>query len=133
MRVLFVNGHGGNIPGQAATEEWVADNVSAGFRVKWHNWWNSPLTWEKVQSIDPDATHANWMENFPWTRLPGVASPEGAKPMVDYGAIRGQCPADIRAALGDGSFGGLYQRDDSELASVWRVAVEETRQKLQEW
>lgn len=28
------------------------------------NWWNAPRTWAKVQSIDPVASHASWMEDF---------------------------------------------------------------------
>ena len=48
----------------------MADNP--GVRIKFHNWWNAPKTWAKVKEIDPVASHASWMENFPWTRLAGV-------------------------------------------------------------
>lgn len=129
-RVMFVNGHGGNAPGKAAVEQWVADHASTGVRVRWHDWWSAPRTMAKVREIDADASHASWMENFPWTRLPGVASPSGRKPMVEYDAVRGSSPAEVRAVLGDGSFGGLYQRDDSEMAAIWEVAVDETRTRL---
>ena len=43
--------------------------------MKFHNWWNAPRTWAKVMGIDPIVSHASWMENFPWTRLAGVALP----------------------------------------------------------
>ncbi|MCB0149120.1 MAG: creatininase family protein, partial [Caldilineaceae bacterium] len=69
-RVLIVNGHGGNSPVDGLVTEWMADHP--GTRVKFHNWWNAPATWAKVQEIDPMGSHASWMENFPWTRLAGV-------------------------------------------------------------
>ena len=36
-------------------------------------------------------------------------------------------PVETRAYLGDGNFGGRYQRSDEEVLAVWSVAVEETR------
>ncbi len=36
-------------------------------------------------------------------------------------------PVALRAYLGDGNFGGMYQRSDEELLALWQVAVEETR------
>jgi creatinine amidohydrolase len=65
-RILIVNGHGGNTPARASAIEWLGTQPAA--RVKWHDWWNAPRTWEKVQQIDPQASHASWMENYPWTR-----------------------------------------------------------------
>lgn len=62
-RVLIVNGHGGNSPAMPVTMEWMGDHP--GTRVRFHNWWNAPKTWAKVQEIDPVASHASWMENFP--------------------------------------------------------------------
>ncbi len=72
-RILIVNGHGGNGAAQQFAQEWAADHPNC--RVVFHNWWNAPKTWAKVQAIDPVASHGSWMENFPWTRLPGVAMP----------------------------------------------------------
>jgi len=37
----------------------------------------------------------------------------------------------VRAMLGDGNFGGFYQRDDAEMAELWQVAVAETRVQMQ--
>ena len=126
-RVLFVNGHGGNAPGLSVVEEFVSDHPSLGLRAKWHNWWSAPQTMAKVLTIDKDASHASWMENFPWTRLTGVDPPSVRKPIVDYASARGQSPKAVREALGDGSFGGLYQRPDDEMLAIWSVAVSETR------
>ncbi len=70
-RILFVNGHGGNIPGGSILEEWMNDHP--GVAVKWHNWWNAPRTdGGGGRASIRDASHASWMENFPWTRLAGV-------------------------------------------------------------
>lgn len=128
-RILIVNGHGGNQPAGALAIEWMADNP--GFAVKFHNWWNAPKTFARVQEIDTVASHASWMENFPWTRLPGAELPTQQKPMIDFGRMRVMDPKGVRAYLGDGNFGGYYQRSDEEMQSIWDVAVDETRTLLE--
>jgi creatinine amidohydrolase len=127
-RILIVNGHGGNGAAQPLAGEWAAEHLDC--RVKFHNWWNAPLTWQKVQEIDPVASHGSWMENFPWTRLAEVALPAGQKPMADLTRLRLLDPAALRAYLVDGNYGGLYQRPDEEVLALWQVAVEETRALL---
>lgn len=124
-RVLIVNGHGGNSPAMPVTMEWMGDHP--GTRVRFHNWWNAPKTWAKVQEIDPVASHASWMENFPWTRIPGVGLPTQRKLMVDMSKIKDRGPIEVRKVIGDGNYGGFYQRDDAELLALWDVAVKETR------
>jgi creatinine amidohydrolase len=124
-RVLMVNGHGGNNPIGAFAQEWVSENP--GMAVKWHNWWNSPRTWAKVQKIDPMSSHGSWMENLPWTRLPGVAMPNLRKPMVELETLRMMNPEQVRAHIGDGNYGGWYELPDEKVLDMWRVAVEETR------
>jgi creatinine amidohydrolase len=131
-RIVIVNGHGGNVPAQALAEEWQADH--AGARVRWHNWWNAPRTWAKVQQTDPVAAHASWMESFPWNRVPGVPAPGEQKPMVDTVRLRMLGPSELRALLGDGNYGGRYQRADDEMLAIWQVAVAETREIIAgEW
>jgi creatinine amidohydrolase len=129
-RILIVNGHGGNSPAQSFAGEWMADNP--GVRIKFHNWWNAPHTWARVQAIDPIASHASWMENFPWTRLAHVALPDEQKSMRDLARLRQLNPEGLRAYLGDGNYGGLYQRSDEEMLAVWQTGVEETRALLSE-
>jgi creatinine amidohydrolase len=128
-RVLIVNGHGGNAPAHAVAIEWMASN--AGVSVKFHNWWNAPKTFAKVQEIDPDASHASWMENFAWTRLEGVTMPATKKPMAAMEKLRVLNPQGVRELLDDGNYGGLYQRSDDDMNAVWNVAVEETRALLE--
>jgi len=38
-----------------------------------------------------------------------------------------------REALGDGSFGGLYQRSRQDESRVWEAAVEGSRKRLADW
>lgn len=131
-RILIVNGHGGNTPAQGLVGEWIADHP--GVRVKFHNWWNAPKVWAQVQAIDPVASHASWMENFSWTRLAKVSLPAERKAMSDSERLRRLDPKSMREHLNDGSYGGLYQRDDEEMMKIWRTAVEETRELLaNEW
>jgi creatinine amidohydrolase len=127
-RFLLVNGHGGNDAGRASCEAVEAEHPDA--RVLWHNWWNAPHTWEVVQQIDPDASHASWLENFPWTRLAGVEQPVQRKPLQDISRMRALDPVDVRAMLGDGSLGGLYERPDEDVLRVWHAGVEEVRDVL---
>jgi creatinine amidohydrolase len=124
-RILLCNGHGGNAPAGNLAIEWMADHPDA--RVRFHSWWNAPKTWEAVQRTDKLASHASWMENFPWTRLANIRSPETQKPMTDLDRLRLLDPAGVRAMLGDGNYGGLYQRPDSDMLAIWAIAVAETR------
>jgi creatinine amidohydrolase len=124
-RITIVNGHGGNSPAHGAILEWLDHN--RGVQVKWHNWWSAPATMAKVQAADPIASHASWMENFPWTRLDGVTQPSTQKPMLDIARFQRLDPGAKKALLGDGNYGGLYQRPDAEMLAIWNVAVAETR------
>jgi creatinine amidohydrolase len=129
-RILIVNGHGGNSPAQSFVAEWMADHLQV--KVKFHNWWNAPGVWAKVQEIDPVASHASWMENFPWTRLASVSMPTAPKAMSDVSRLRQLNPAEVRSYLVDGNYGGRYQRSDEEMLAIWGVGVEETRALLTE-
>src|SRR6185295_4169464 len=126
-RVLVVNGHGGNAPARAVCPEWLA--AHPGCRVKFHDWWSAPRTMARVQSIDPVVGHASWMESFPWTRT-ATRPPDQAKPPIDFARLAPLSPAETRQGLGDGNFGGRYQRSDEEMAAIWAEAVAETRELL---
>lgn len=126
-RILIVNGHGGNAPVGALAQELMAD--LPGTSIKFHNWWSAPRTWAKVQQIGP-ASHASWMENFPWTRLAHAPAPKGEKPMVDHDLLRASGPAATMAMLGDGNFGGAWQRENAVMMDLWQTGVAETRAAL---
>jgi creatinine amidohydrolase len=128
-RFLFVNGHGGNDPGRPAVETWATTRVDE--QVQWHNWWAGERVRAVVNEIDPDASHASWFENFPWTRLPGVELPAEKKPMADISKMRELDPRDVRELLGDGSLGGVYERPDADVLRVWEAGVDEVRELLE--
>lgn len=125
-RILVVNGHGGNTgPGK----EWT--RARSDTAVVWHELWEGRPD-EIAAEIDPDFDHASWSENFPWTRLPGVARPEERKPPVVWPKDE-RGPLAVRTALGDGSFGGLYQRSAEDESRLWEAAVHAIRMRLEEW
>ena len=119
-RFLLVNGHGGNTPAQSVAREWAADHGDA--QAIFHNWWVGPKTWGTVESIG-QGSHASWMENFPWTRLEGVELPDEEKPMLDEIAYRVVDPERLRDLIGDGSFGGVYERPDEDMQRIWEAGV----------
>jgi creatinine amidohydrolase len=124
-RILVVNGHGGNTePGRM----WARGRPGAA--VVWHELWEGRPD-ELAAAIDPDYDHASWSESFPWTRLPGVALPVERKSAVVWPEDGN--PTTWREALGDGSFGGLYQRPPEDERRVWDAAVEAIRQRLENW
>lgn len=128
-RVLIVNGHGGNQPAAALAIEYGLDHPE--MRVKFHDWWAAPRTLQAVQAVATNASHASWMENFPWTRLSGAAAPETEKPALATDVLRLLPPAEVRRYVGDGNYGGHYQRDDATMLEIWTTAVDETRALLE--
>src|SRR3954447_9503302 len=124
-RVLVVNGHGGNT---APGREWARGRDRGS--VLWHELWEGRPD-EIAAAIDPDYDHASWSENFPWTRLPGVVMPAGRTPPVVWPEDGN--PKAWREALGDGSFGGLYQRSSEDESQLWKAAVHTIRTRLEVW
>lgn len=125
-RILVVNGHGGNTPARPATEAWAQRR---GVDLQWHDWWSAPAVRAEIDSIDPEASHASWMETFPWTRV-GVEVPTGHKPAVDLSDKKELSLGRLRELVGDGSFGGYYERPESDMVRLWETAVVETRTKI---
>jgi creatinine amidohydrolase len=128
-RFLVVNGHGGNAVARPAVEAWAA--AHAGVTLLWHDWWSAPRTMAAVRAVDPVASHASWMEAFPWTRVATATPPDGHKPAVDLSGREDMTPQAFRQRLGDGSFGGYYAQPDEELLAIWDIAVRETRELLE--
>jgi creatinine amidohydrolase len=126
-RFLIANGHSGNAPGAVAAAEWVRAHQDAA--VLWHEVWDGRPD-ELAAEIDEDFDHASWSENFPWTRLKGVEMPRERKPPLQDRPRGLGRPQAWREALGDGSFGGPYQRPDDDVLRLWAVAVEELRSRL---
>ena len=128
-RLLIVNGHGGNDPAGILAHELMADMPE--MQIKFHSWYAAPETWAAALKIGPDPNHANWFENFPWTRLPNRAGPEGGKPAVDRAKLDGASPERVREIIGDGSYGGAWRASDEQMLELWRVAVGEVRDAIE--
>lgn len=124
-RILVVNGHGGNTESGRA---WA--HGRPGTSVVWHELWKGRPD-AVAAAIDADYDHASWSENFAWTRLPGVSIPSERKAPVVW-PVDGNA-ATWRDALGDGSFGGLYQRSSEDEGQLWDAAVEGIRSRLEAW
>jgi creatinine amidohydrolase len=129
-RILLVSGHGGNQPADALATEWMADHPQV--QVKFYQWWQGPRMVARAREIDPVGSHASWFENFPWTRLAGVTMPEQQKTVPDRTGYPRLVGEEMRAAYGDGNYGGYYQRPDDEMLAIWSVAVQETRTMIEE-
>ena len=115
--------------GASLVREWAAAHPDA--QAIFHNWWASERVQAEAMSIDPEPSHANWFENFPWTRLEGVDLPSERKPPLDQEAYRVANPDGVRELLGDGVFAGAYQLPDEQVEAVWRAGVEEVRELLE--
>jgi creatinine amidohydrolase len=129
-RFLVVNGHGGNLPAGALLREWAADARPEAQAI-FHSWWSSERVQAAAREVDPLPSHANWFENFPWTRLEGVELPKERKPALAEAAYRVAGPAQVRELLGDGVFQGTYELPDDRVERVWQTGVEEVRELLE--
>jgi creatinine amidohydrolase len=122
-RFLVVNGHGGNTGAEQPLLDWARAHDPA--RLRFHSWYAGERAVAAAEALHPNPTHANWFENFPWTRLAGVTMPPEAKAMPEIDEFGD--PAHVRRTLGDGTFGGAYERPDEEMLQLWSIAVEEVR------
>ena len=130
-RIAIVNGHGGNSPAVGVVREWIAEDRPERVQVVFHSWYNAPRTAEVALRFGPSISHGSWVENFPWTRIPGVVPPEGSKPVISNEVIVQSTPREIRELTVDGSFGGPHQRPDEEMLEIWRTGVEEVRDVIE--
>ncbi len=125
-RILVNNGHGGNtsVLTLLLTElGGTYPQVHFGY----YQWWTDPAVLAVAQAAGLVPQHANWLENFPFTRVGPV--PEGEKPVVTLPA--GASAATTRAQLGDGSYGGPYQAPDEVMERLLAAAVESVVAALQ--
>jgi len=129
-RIVIINGHGGNQPAASLAREWACRK--SGLRVKFHNWWNGPETRKILDSIDSVASHASWMESFPWTRPENVLQPEGEAGLYDLARLHCLNPQEVRACIGIGNYGGAFRKPDEVMEKVWQAGVEEVRRVITE-
>jgi creatinine amidohydrolase len=129
-KILIVNGHGGNSFISGFAQEWLMTHEDA--LVKVHNWWSAPETWKMVQEEEEGASHASWMENFPWTQIDDVEyNMIQSKTPVDLDMLRQLGPDGARRLARDGNFGGMEKKDKEFMLKLWDTAVKETRSILE--
>jgi creatinine amidohydrolase len=127
-RILLVNGHAGNSPADALAKEWRGAHPET--QVVFNQLLLDPKIWAAALAIEPEAGHASWVENFPWTRVEGSEPPAERKPAVPPAAMRSG-PQEARRLLGDGNTGGPYAVDDERMLELWQAAVADVRTVLE--
>ena len=118
-RILILNGHGGNTPAKTALVEFANDHPDLTLR--WYAWWLSPSVVEFAKAHGLEMAHANWEENFTFTRIGDAL--QGVKPHVVDLNISGK--DEPRRLAGDGSYGGAYQVDDSIIQAMFDLSLSE--------
>jgi creatinine amidohydrolase len=124
-RILILNGHGGNTPAKSMLVEFANDHPDLTMR--WYAWWLSPAVAEFAKAHGLEMAHANWEENFTFTRI-GDA-PQGIKPRVVDLNISGK--DETRRLAGDGSYGGAYQVNDRIMQELFDLCLGEVLDLLQ--
>jgi creatinine amidohydrolase len=122
-RILILNGHGGNKIAELLVE---LANAHPGLKLDWVNWWLLPEVGQVAAAHGLEPGHANWMENFRFTRVADV--PDGVKPRVRLPDVADA--ASVRALLGDGSYGGAYQAPDEVMDELLETVVKVVQQRL---
>jgi creatinine amidohydrolase len=117
-RVLVSSGHGGNA-GVLSTVLTELANDHPGARFALYHWWLHPDVVAVAQAEGLPMYHANWEENFAFTRV--APAPSGAKPPVEVS--RTASAREVRAAIGDGSYGGPWQVSDEIMQRMLDAAV----------
>jgi creatinine amidohydrolase len=130
-RVAIVNGHGGNAPVGGFIREWLSQPRPHRVQVLYHSWYNAPQTAAAASRFDREQMHGSWVENFAWTRLPGVDLPPEPRPPVSRELITQLDAQRVRTALPDGMMGGAYARPDEDMKVVWDAGVAEVRDLIQ--
>jgi creatinine amidohydrolase len=118
-RILFVNGHGGNMPVRAQLYELA--NALPGLETNMYSWWVAPSVTAIAERAGLESAHAAWIEAFPNCRVADL--PEGAKPFARAG--RFLSAEETRALYGDGNFGGPYSASDEIMDSIFAAAVDD--------
>lgn len=125
--ILVSNGHGGNTGVLRSLLAELANEHPNG-RLGFFQWWTHPAVDAVAREAGLPQYHANWSENFAFTRVAPLPAGEKAPVVFDPGTSAVTC----RAALGDGSFGGPYQAPDEVMERMFAAAVEAMREALQQ-
>jgi creatinine amidohydrolase len=117
-RFFILNGHGGNLLPERLHDFVDGDDI----QVIWHDWRLGQAVRDFEREHNLIFSHANWGENFPYTRVGDV--PDEVKPMLDL-PDEFDDPQAARDFLGEGSFGGPYRIDDARMEILFGRVVDE--------
>ena len=118
-RLLFLNGHGGNIPVMNQLND--LSNELTDIKMAWYSWWNSPAVTSFADSQGLKSFHANWIEAFSFVR--STSLPQAEKQPLETNRILNAAQA--REFYGDGVFGGPYQVKDAVMTELFEIALKE--------
>lgn len=124
-RVLIMNGHGGNAPAKAHLHAVV--NTLPDLRIRWYSWWLSQTVVKFAAENGLTTQHANWMENFIFTRVGD--SPSYRKPIVEANSEILNAKK-TRERVMDGSYGGDYQVSDHLMQKLFDLCLAEVLEEL---
>jgi len=124
-RVLVLNGHGGNMPGQYVM--WEVMNDCPGLKVSWYSWWTSNSVSAVAMKYGLEPEHANWLEAFPFTKVTDL--PQSEKTPVHAKGL--MSAAESREAYGDGAFGGKYEADPAVMDEMFAAVVQDVMYLLE--
>lgn len=116
-RFYLFNGHPGNEP-PPRLEDLQLEGL---IRVVWYDWWRGEAMRAFEERHGLRMEHANWGENFPFTRVSEV--PVGEKEYMNPADLEEQ--ENLRFLLGDGSYGGPYQADEALMQELFAALVVE--------
>lgn len=117
-RVLVSNGHGGNTGVLIPLMNELC-TAHPGVRMAFFESWRAPAVVKAAEEAGLPSNHANWSEAFTFTRV--GALPGGDKPGTVVPRIA--AAEEIRAALGDGNYGGPYQASEEVMGRLFDAAV----------
>jgi len=122
---FLLNGHSGNRGAREASIEAIADVDDA--RVWFYSWWEMPQTAAFVKERG-GLGHANWSENFRFTRLAQAAKIEHSPDEQQYR----RSAAAWRRDFPDGVMGEKNREDEKVMDDLLEIAVDECAAILRE-
>jgi creatinine amidohydrolase len=125
LRILVLNGHGGNTGLKARLTELV--NVLPGLRINWYAWWLSHSVEQVAVRHNLKPSHANWLEAFPFTIVADLPEGEKVPPCVPSEVMDANT---TREVYGDGSFGGRYQVPQEIMQELFEACLADILQLL---
>jgi creatinine amidohydrolase len=124
LRILILNGHGGNDPARARLYE-VANELP-NLQMAWYSWWQSRSVETVAMKYGLRSFHAAWIEAFQFTRVGDLPTGEKIPPRIP-GLVNAKLSRELYQ---DGVFGGPYQVDDKIMQEVFAASLDDILQLI---